>query len=306
MADLIPVIDVSDIERDELNVADEITRACAEWGFFLIRGHNIPAARVREMFAWSREFFEQDEATKEPYGLNGKNVGYVGSFKDRAKDDKMSMWFGGPSGRLAQSEAAIPPFWRDRLAEVEAFKHDCYQLGVQLLRCCAISLGLEADTFTAGHREDMDPGSTLRLLYYPARDAPTQSGRMSQHADTGSVTLLFQTCPGLEVQSPTGQWVRAPAPEDHILINIGDALKLWSGNRLKATLHRVTTEGLPYNRMRQTMAYFLAANADTVLKPVFPIEGPLLAYDGSPIPESITAGQYNKMVMERIYGTRKD
>jgi isopenicillin N synthase-like dioxygenase len=56
--------------------------------------------------------------------------------------------------------------------------------------------------------------------------------RLIPHTDSHSITLLFQKNSGLDVLSPTGEWIRAPALDDHILINIGDALQFWSGNLL--------------------------------------------------------------------------
>ena len=91
-----------------------------------------------------------------------------------------------------------------------------------------------------GHKDTDLPGAQLRLLYYPARKEPPQGGitRLIPHTDSHSVTLLFQKSPGLDVLSPSGEWIRAPALDDHILINIGDALQFWSGNQLKSTMHR--------------------------------------------------------------------
>ena len=91
-----------------------------------------------------------------------------------------------------------------------------------------------------GHKETEEPGSQLRLLFYPARKDPPMEGitRLIPHTDSHSITLLFQKTPGLDVLSPTGEWIRAPALDDHILVNIGDALQFWSGNQLKSTMHR--------------------------------------------------------------------
>lgn len=69
------------------------------------------------------------------------------------------------------------------------------------------------------------------------------------HSDAGSGTLL-QDSAGLEVEDPTGEWVKAPCLEDHILVKLGDALAFWSRGMLKATLDRVTYEGVPFNKER--------------------------------------------------------
>jgi isopenicillin N synthase-like dioxygenase len=129
---------------------------------------------------------------------------------------------------------------------------------------------------------------------------------MSEHADSGSVTLLFQTCSGLEVESPTGEWVAAPSIPGHILVNLGDALSFWSGGSLKATKHRVTFAGVPHDQERLTMAYFGKASPETVLEPIT-IEGrgKIETYEsnGMILRPGITVGEYSKRIMEGIYGS---
>lgn len=124
---------------------------------------------------------------------------------------------------------------------------------------------------------------------------------MSPHTDTGSVTLLFQDAPGLEVESPSGEWVKAPYLENHILLNIGDALSLWSGAQLKATMHRVTHDGVPFDRERLTMAYFGGADPNTVLKPIKQGSTDIGTYkpNGVTVYPGITVGEYDRLVRKK-------
>ena len=157
--------------------------------------------------------------------------------------------------------------------------------------------------FAAAHHEDSGNGNSLRMLMYPSRHHQPPGTRMIEHTDSGSVTLLFQRQPGLEVLSPTGQWVKAPCIKDAILINLGDALSFWSGKKLKATLHRVSFDGLPCDRERQSMAYFGMANPETVLQPL--VEGRKMGKyctNGLEIEPGITVGELNGMIMRNIYG----
>jgi len=155
------------------------------------------------------------------------------------------MYFGGVRNGYGPETASVPPYWYDHIETVENFRHTCHSLAMKLMRCFAISFGLEPDFFVNGHKEDAKPGSQLRFLHYPARNEAPIPGitRLVPHSDSQSVTLLFQRNPGLDVLSPKGEWVRAPCWNDHILINIGDALQFWSGNQLKSTMHRY---GLQY------------------------------------------------------------
>ncbi len=161
------------------------------------------------------------------------------------------MYFAGIRNGYSASTPSLPPFFYPHIETIETFRATCHQLAKKLLRCFAVSFGLDPDYFVngtylsnaeiiIGHNETELPGDLLRLLCYPARSEPPMDGvtRLIPHTDSRSLTLLFQKNPGLEVLSPTGEWVNAPAWDDHILINIGDALQFWSGNQLKSTMHR--------------------------------------------------------------------
>jgi isopenicillin N synthase-like dioxygenase len=58
--------------------------------------------------------------------------------------------------------------------------------------------------------------------------------------DYGSLTLLFQDGRGgLQVQSPSGDFVDATPVEGAIVVNAGDLLARWSNDTIKSTIHRV-------------------------------------------------------------------
>jgi isopenicillin N synthase-like dioxygenase len=255
-----PIIDVSQIDDEAQlsHLAQQIAEASASWGFLLLKNHGIPEVMIDDTFALARSFFvDLPEDEKKPFSIDADWTGYSGALSDRAKDDKATMWFSGRPGDLSSKlRDSLPPFWRPHIAEIEAFKHSCHELVIKLLTCFALAMKLPPGYFAQAHAEDGGNGTRFRMLCYPARShAPESSGtqRMSAHSDSGSVTLLFQTCSGLEVESPTGEWVPAPHLPGHILVNLGDALAFWSGGRLKATKHRVTFTGVPHNVERLTM-----------------------------------------------------
>jgi isopenicillin N synthase-like dioxygenase len=305
-----PVIDITriDHEDEKTRLAKEITVASGRWGFLLLKGHGIPPTDIENMFNLGKEFFTLPPQEKDPYPITSQTIGYSGSFTDRVKDDKMSMWFGGTPGALFKHRDMLPPFWHQRVEKLEAFKHQCHALIMKLLECFALALELpDRHFFADAHREDAGDGNSLRMILYPARssrpDFPGMGSRMAEHTDSGSVTLLFQRSAGLEVMSPAGEWVKAPHVEDCILVNFGDALSFWSSGQLKATLHRVTFDGLPYNVERQTMAYFAKASPDTVLQPIRPeLNGQKYFTNGFEILPGMTVGEVSKKVMQNIYG----
>ncbi len=121
-----PIIDISHIDDadSQRELAEEITRGCSQWGFLLLKGHPIPSTDIEEMFSLGKDFFTLPEEDKTPYPITSKSIGYVGSFQDRGKDDKMSMWFGGVPGALDDNRSTVPPFWHPLPLFAEVF---CFQ-----------------------------------------------------------------------------------------------------------------------------------------------------------------------------------
>ena len=75
--------------------------------------------------------------------------------------------------------------------------------------------------------------------------------RAGEHTDYGSITLLFQDSRGgLQVKSPSGEFVDATPIEGTVVVNAGDLLARWSNDTIRSTLHRVveppTGAGDPY------------------------------------------------------------
>ena len=308
-----PIIDISGIDREnsQLDIARQITNASRTWGFLLLKNHPIPNQKIDEMFRLAREFFvDLPDDQKTPWPINERYVGYNHPLTDLKKDDKASMWLSGKPGSLAANPDALPPYWRQHVEKVESFKHLCHSLITKLLICFALAMDLpDRNFFAKAHAEDAGNGNQFRLVCYPSRNhEPTQTTtRMSSHSDSGSVTLLFQTCPGLEVEGPAGDWVPAPHIPGHMLVNLGDALAFWSGGHLKATKHRVTFDCVPHDVERLSMAYFGAASPETVLEPIKVGDkgGGIEKYEANDviIRPGITVGEYGRMIMEGIYGS---
>jgi isopenicillin N synthase-like dioxygenase len=316
-----PIIDVSSLDdaASQSHIACQITEACSTWGFLLLKNHPVPTSNINSIFSLGKQFFDLPEEEKEPWPITSKSIGYAGALKDRNGDDKASMWFGGPPGSLSlsQSQASLPPFWHPHVQEIQYFKSKCHELVLKLLVCFAIAMDLpDKNYFAAKHREDNERGNAFRMLHYPSRTTSPRPGgtRMIVHTDSGSVTLLFQAPPGLEVLSPSGTWTKAPCLPDTILVNLGDALAFWSGRKLRATEHRVTFEGVPAGMERMSIAYFCAANPETRLEPLKEEVMEKYVTNGIELNPGITVGELNRRIMEGIYGggmkleeeTRKD
>lgn len=170
------------------------------------------------------------------------------------------MSFGMPAGGVLTTKDLHSFFDETKRQQVEEFKSQCDNLTHYIFRCFSICMGLPEKHFGDGHQNRM-PGNALKLIKYPRLDTQPDVDvpRLSEHTDWGSITLLFAKTAGLEIQTPSS-WIDVPVVANGIIVNIGDALSLWTGRKLKSTLHRISWEKLPRTKDRYSIAYFVNPN----------------------------------------------
>ncbi|OJJ07160.1 hypothetical protein ASPVEDRAFT_33399 [Aspergillus versicolor CBS 583.65] len=102
------------------------------------------------------------------------------------------------------------------------------------------------------HRPDAPAPDIIRLLKY----APSTAGNsefcvpQTAHTDLGSLTMLFADSPGLQIRpDDREEWLYVMPKENHAVINLGDAMSLWSGQVFRSVLHRVAS--LPQRGMQE-------------------------------------------------------
>ncbi|WCJ23028.1 2-oxoglutarate (2OG) and Fe(II)-dependent oxygenase superfamily protein [Euphorbia peplus] len=63
---------------------------------------------------------------------------------------------------------------------------------------------------------------------------------MPPHSDYGSLTVLLQSCPGLQIMDKKNNWFSVPETEGALIIQLGDQLEVISNGQYKSVIHRVT------------------------------------------------------------------
>ncbi|KAF4984539.1 hypothetical protein FDECE_17066 [Fusarium decemcellulare] len=261
----IPLIDFSRFLKGTPDERGEAAKAVLHGfqtaGFIYLKNHPIPAKDLQHAFSLSARFFKQPKEAKmdlswttpeanRGYSAPGrekvsefKDAQQIGQERDAAPDLKESYEIG------REGEPGHPNQWPKEQGDVVGFRGDmlgffeqCRLLHVEVMRAIAVGMGLDEGFFDSF----VDVGdNTLRLLHYPAVQSKVfqlnpGAVRAGAHSDYGSITLLFQDDRGgLQVRSPTGQFVDATPIPGTVVVNAGDLLARWSNDTIKSTIHRV-------------------------------------------------------------------
>ncbi|MFZ9396726.1 MAG: isopenicillin N synthase family dioxygenase, partial [Erythrobacter sp.] len=233
------------------NIADELGRSFAEYGFAVIRDHGIPQDLIDRAEACSKEFFALPEALKRAYHIPGGGGarGYTPFGTEKAKDaevqDLKEFWHVGrslPEGHPL-AEYMAPNVWPSEVAgfrETFSELYSAFELaGGRVLEAIALHLGLPRNYFTATVE---DGNSVMRLLHYPplSDEAPEGAIRAAAHGDINTITLLLGAEEaGLELLTKQGEWKAIDVPDGALVINVGDMLDRLTNSRLRSTTHRV-------------------------------------------------------------------
>lgn len=289
----IPQIDLSDFESRKAEIVDQLWNAATQIGFFQLYNHGIPQADIDRAFSLASGFFRLPASAKAVAPLKpGTNAGW--EFREQVRpstgtpDNKESYQITMPRmDGLWPSEEALPGFQ----GFMKQFEHQNWILGMRVLSCFAVRLGLEEAFFTSRH----DPASpeyqcTLRLIHYMsmenAKPEDFRYWRAGAHSDFDCLTLLhqrpgeggLQVCPGKD--AATGAWTDVPPVAGFITCNIGDMLMRWSNDTLKSTLHRVRMPHPDeYLGERLSIPFFCQANKDAVIQAPGGKYAPITAQD---------------------------
>lgn len=266
-AAIVPIIDISPLFGDDqekrLATANEIGKAAAEIGFFIIVGHQVSKETISGAWESTRKFFDTSLEHKMtfvkpqhvyPFGYSemGVEVLSAGKAAESANGaaeqivsppDLKEMFSLGPKDPKAGFPEREFPTEPPEFAETwDKYYDTLAALAQQILRAFALTLKLEDEAFFEQFVDHH--ASALRAIHYPTINTdgvlPGQL-RASAHTDYGTITILKSDGPGLQVSKdkspPT--WYDVPHVEDGFIINLGDLMRRWTNDQWLSTLHRV-------------------------------------------------------------------
>lgn len=290
----IPILDIADYLAGRPGALEEAARRVEEAlttvGFFVLTGHDVPAASIEATFAEAARFHRLPMEKKLRLKLNEHVNGYMamGRYavvtsdlnnndkgdlneaffikRERASDDPLfrsGRRFVGPNQWPGETD--LPGFRTAMLHYAEIMD----DFARRFLPAVAVALGLAPDWFDAAFD---DSQFTLRLSHYPPLLAEPNRFGIAPHTDSNFMTFLAQTeVPGLEVRTPSGDWIEVPYVPGSFAVNSGDMMVRWTSERFKSTPHRALP---PVGRHRYAVPFFLGPRFDQVIECLPTCTGP--------------------------------
>lgn len=263
----IPVIDLFLLTSGDERELNKLDLACQEWGFFQIINHSISAEVLQKMKFTAREFFHLPLEDKMKYFKAQDDVqGYNPSpaISGQQKLDWADMLILQVYPTLSRKENYWPTIIPYFTEVIEEYSKEASRLSQQLLSVFSKLLGLQCEELLKMHCELLQ---VLRMNYYPTCPTPEKVIGVSPHADTGTLTLLFQeddAINGLQIRH-SGGWVPIRPRPNALFVNIGDVVEVLSNGRYKSVEHRALTNE---KKERISIATFICPQEDVEIEPL--------------------------------------
>ena len=247
---LVPTLNLANAEATGEGL-QALDKACRNHGFFLLQNHGLDR-EIEAMWQASEDFFKQPQASKRAIKRTESSpLGYFDQeMTKRQRDLKEVFDFMRPNatGRNLNQ-------WPDD----EAFKQTLSEFFESASTVAHRTLGLIYRALAAPTNEALPANERAQ-----AGDLGNMA--LHHHTDPGILTLLLQDLTGgLQTMTQDQHWVDVPPQAGTIVVNLGDAMQVWSNDAYRAAIHRVT----PRDRSaRYSTPYFYNPKSDAVLAPI--------------------------------------
>ncbi|XP_057974581.1 flavonol synthase/flavanone 3-hydroxylase-like [Malania oleifera] len=274
----VPVISLSPDRPHEL-VVDEVSKACREWGFFLITDHGMPPSLIQRLQGVGEEFFRLPPEEKEKYANDpstGKFEGY-GTKMTKNLEEKLE-WIdyffhlmSPPSKVNHETWPKNPPSYR---GVTEEYNKEILRVTYKLLELMSEGLGLEGKVLES-QLGGKDIEVEMKINMYPPCPQPELALGVEPHTDMSALTILVSNdVPGLQVFRDDN-WVSVHYLPDALFVHVGDQIEVLSNGKYKSVLHRSLVNK---ERMRMSWAVFCTPPHEALIGPL-----PELVDDENPV-----------------------
>ncbi|KAF8051950.1 hypothetical protein N665_1637s0002 [Sinapis alba] len=263
--DSIPLIDLKELHGpNRADIVQQFSLACASYGFFQIKNHEVPEKTIERMMTVAREFFRQPESERiKHYSADTKKTTRL-STSFNVSSEKVSNWRDFlrlhclPIEDFINEWPSTPVSFREITAE---YATSVRELVLVLLEAISESLGLAKGSVsnTLGKH-----GQHMALNYYPPCPQPDLTFGLPGHKDPNLITVLLQDeVSGLQVFKD-GKWIAVHPIPNTFIVNMGDQMQVISNDKYKSVLHRAVVNS---DKERISIPTFYCPSLDAVVGP---------------------------------------
>lgn len=113
------------------------------------------------------------------------------------------------------------------------------KVGLEVMEAVIESLGLKNPTNLTKKIED--GMQVMAVNCYPPCPEPEIALGLPPHSDYSCLTILYQSCPGLEIMDfEDGTWKAIPHIPGALQVHVGDHFEVFSNGLYKSVVHRAT------------------------------------------------------------------
>ncbi|PIA30929.1 hypothetical protein AQUCO_05300035v1 [Aquilegia coerulea] len=229
--------------HDRSVVVEEIGKACRQMGFFQVINHGICQKVLDEALHAESSFFDLPNEHKAPFMSNDVNkpVRYGTSLKDGL--DRVQFWrvflkhYAHPLEQWIESWPSKPTNYRETMGR---YAVEVMRLSNELTGAITESPGLGPKYLD----DKMEKGLLVMAVNcYPPCPQPDLTLGLPPHSDYSCITVLLQSCPGLQIKpSPDGKWIGVPEINGALQIHVGDHFEvLRNGLYMRSTVNSENT-----------------------------------------------------------------
>ncbi|KAJ0984651.1 hypothetical protein J5N97_003007 [Dioscorea zingiberensis] len=297
----VPIIDfsllVGGTAKQRTQVIQDLSKACRDWGFFMVVNHGVPKSLMEAMLNTCMGFFNMREDEKQEY--NEKHVldpiRHGTSFNTSV--DKVRYWrdylkvfvhpdFHSPAKPSGFREISVEYATRTR------------EMTKELLKAIWESLELKPDDM----EEALDLNSCFQILVanlYPPCPQPELALGIPPHSDHGLLTVLLENgVNGLKVEH-NGKWVHVKSLPNSFLVNTGDQLEIVSNGKYKSVVHQAEVNA---SSTRMSLVTLVGPSLDNVVVPAPQLvkHNHQLAYNGMKYRDFLEHQQANPLLVKSL------
>lgn len=305
----IPVIHIPSLSAGDPEQLKELKRGLGDLGLIHISEHGLPSDEINLFYSHFKQFCKRPVLEKQ--ALSADDIwfqrGWTPPDTERAviaggQPDFKECYFAAPLDIAEDLKAEYPQICADNRwpDDDDDFKRlyllvgkALHQVGLSLLKGCALAFQLPIDTFTS--MIEGGPHVTRALHYLPLNEHQVGSEIRwgEEHTDFNLLTLLPgghfyheddtpftpKEVSGLYLRTPStpehpqGLRIKGSAPKGCMIAQVGQQLEILTGGCLHATPHEILPPMQP-GIHRVSMAHFMHLHPHRVLTPLEPFRTP--------------------------------